>query len=88
MGSSYLRWTPDLRTRSWLTGGRKFIRRISYSREARGTVQTTIWKDTYDYLAPDGSEIRLLLDLEGGSLAHCTLPPGRISVAQRHRTVG
>jgi mannose-6-phosphate isomerase-like protein (cupin superfamily) len=42
------------------------------------------------YLAPDGSEIRLLLDLEGekGGLAHCVLPTGDVSVAQRHKTVG
>src|SRR5215210_4969390 len=42
------------------------------------------------YLAPDGSEIRLLLDLEcnNGGLAHCVLPAGGVSVAQRHKTVG
>jgi mannose-6-phosphate isomerase-like protein (cupin superfamily) len=42
------------------------------------------------YPAPDGSEIRLLLDLEGnkGGLAHCVLPAGGVSVPQRHKTVG
>jgi mannose-6-phosphate isomerase-like protein (cupin superfamily) len=42
------------------------------------------------YLAPDGSEIRLLLELEDGKggLAHCVLPAGGVSVAQRHKTVG
>jgi mannose-6-phosphate isomerase-like protein (cupin superfamily) len=30
-----------------------------------------------DYLAPDGSEIRLLPEVSGGGLAHCTLPTGQ-----------
>ena len=43
-----------------------------------------------DYLGPDGSEIRQLLDLEGGKggLAHCVLPAVQVSVAQRYKTVG
>lgn len=41
----------------------------------------------YDYLAPDRSEIRLLAEVTGGGLAHCTLPPGGVSLAVRHRTV-
>jgi mannose-6-phosphate isomerase-like protein (cupin superfamily) len=43
-----------------------------------------------DYLAPNGSDIRQLLDLDGGkcSLAHCILPAGHVSAAQRHKTVG
>jgi hypothetical protein len=41
----------------------------------------------YDYLAPDGSEIRLLPVVNGGGLAHCTLPPGRVSAAAKHRSV-
>ena len=40
-----------------------------------------------DAMAPDGSEIRLLTATGGGSMAHCTLPPGRTSQAVRHRTV-
>jgi mannose-6-phosphate isomerase-like protein (cupin superfamily) len=40
-----------------------------------------------DYLAPDGSEIRLLLEVEAGGLAHCTLPAGGVSMAVKHRTV-
>jgi mannose-6-phosphate isomerase-like protein (cupin superfamily) len=39
------------------------------------------------YLAPDGSEIRLLLSFPRGGLAHCTLPPGKTSSAVRHKTV-
>lgn len=41
----------------------------------------------YDYLAPDGSEIRLLLGLQGGGLCHCTLPEGKVSSAVYHKTV-
>lgn len=40
-----------------------------------------------DYLAPDGSEIRLLTEGERGGLAHCVLPKGKISAAVQHRTV-
>ena len=41
----------------------------------------------HDYPAPDGSEIRLLLTMNGGGLAHCTLPPGGVSQAVRHKSV-
>ncbi|MFO1072711.1 MAG: cupin domain-containing protein [Geminicoccaceae bacterium] len=41
----------------------------------------------YDVLAPDGSEIRFLPQLKGGSMVHCTLPPGAVSLAVTHRTV-
>lgn len=37
--------------------------------------------------APDGSEIRELGCVTGGSLAHCRLPAGAVTVAVRHRTV-
>lgn len=40
-----------------------------------------------DYLAPDGSEIRLLPSGNGGGLCHCTLPPKGVSKAVRHKTV-
>jgi mannose-6-phosphate isomerase-like protein (cupin superfamily) len=43
--------------------------------------------ETYDYLAPDGSEIRLLPVVRGGGLAHCLLPTEKISKAVRHQTV-
>jgi mannose-6-phosphate isomerase-like protein (cupin superfamily) len=38
-------------------------------------------------LAPDGSEVRVLLSRPGGSMAHFRLPPGGITMAVRHRTV-
>ena len=48
---------------------------------------TAVRPDAYDVLAPDGSEICLLSRNAGASLAHGTLPPGRTSLAIRHRTV-
>jgi mannose-6-phosphate isomerase-like protein (cupin superfamily) len=40
-----------------------------------------------DAIAPDGSDVRLLLELPAGSLAHFSLAPRQTSVAVRHRTV-
>ena len=43
---------------------------------------------TEDFVtAPDGSEIRLLLETTRGGLSHCTLPPGAVSLAMRHKTI-
>ena len=41
----------------------------------------------HDVLAPDTSEIRLLVSTSRGSMAHGSLPPGRVSLAIVHRTV-
>jgi mannose-6-phosphate isomerase-like protein (cupin superfamily) len=41
----------------------------------------------HDVVAPDGSDVRILLGLEGGTMAHFELRPGATSVAIRHRTV-
>lgn len=40
-----------------------------------------------DVVAPDGSDVRILLGLEGGGMAHFELCPGRISTAVVHKTV-
>lgn len=48
------------------------------------TVRVSVDKDV---LAPDNSEIRLLLGVTGGGMAHCTLPPGQVSLAGIHQTV-
>ena len=40
-----------------------------------------------DVLAPDGSQVRVLLRLAGGSMAHFQLDPGQTSVAVAHRGV-
>jgi mannose-6-phosphate isomerase-like protein (cupin superfamily) len=43
--------------------------------------------DHPDVRAPDGSDVRLLPVLAGGSMAHFSLAPGRTSAAVVHRTV-
>jgi mannose-6-phosphate isomerase-like protein (cupin superfamily) len=40
-----------------------------------------------DAVAPDGSDVRVLLQVQGGSLAHFELAAGQTSVAVRHRSV-
>ena len=42
---------------------------------------------THDAMAPDGSEIRLLAETPRASMVHCSLGPGRVSIAVAHRTV-
>ena len=37
--------------------------------------------------APDGSDVRVLLSLKGGSMAHFELAAGRVSRAVAHRSV-
>ena len=38
-------------------------------------------------VAPDGSDVRVLLRLAGGSMAHFALGAGKVSLAVTHRTV-
>ena len=38
-------------------------------------------------VAPDGSEVRVLLALQSGGMAHFRLAPGQVSAAVTHRTV-
>jgi len=40
-----------------------------------------------DAVAPDGSDVRVLLGLKSGGAAHFELAPGQTAVAVRHRTV-
>jgi mannose-6-phosphate isomerase-like protein (cupin superfamily) len=41
----------------------------------------------YKYLAPDKSEIRKLTQVHRGNMCHCTLPPGCVSLAVKHKSV-
>jgi mannose-6-phosphate isomerase-like protein (cupin superfamily) len=41
----------------------------------------------HDTLAPDGSEIRLMSATSRGSMVHCTLNPGEVSLPVAHKTV-
>lgn len=43
--------------------------------------------DAPDLLAPDGSEVRILLSLARGSMAHFRLGPGQVAKPVVHRTV-
>ena len=40
-----------------------------------------------DTVAPDGSNVRILLGLRDGGMAHFELPPGQTSAAVTHKTV-
>jgi mannose-6-phosphate isomerase-like protein (cupin superfamily) len=37
--------------------------------------------------APDGSEVRPLLEVNRGGMSQCTLPPGGVSQAVKHKTI-
>lgn len=49
--------------------------------------QTIRCPTSCDAIAPDGSEIRLLVQTTRGSMVHCLLPRGAVSKAVVHRTV-
>ena len=38
-------------------------------------------------VAPDGSDVRVMLGLAAGGMAHFEIAPGEVSIAVRHRTV-
>jgi mannose-6-phosphate isomerase-like protein (cupin superfamily) len=48
---------------------------------------TKLLPDRPDLTAPDGSDVRILLALAGGSMAHFELAEGCVSRAVAHRTV-
>ena len=50
-------------------------------------MQTAKLPVEHTVLAPDGSQIRELVAVKGGSLVHCLLPPGATSGAVVHATV-
>jgi mannose-6-phosphate isomerase-like protein (cupin superfamily) len=51
------------------------------------TFATMTLPATRDIVAPDGSDVRILLGLAGGGMAHFALAPGQTSTAVTHRTV-
>ncbi len=51
------------------------------------TFETRSLPSTPDAVAPDGADVRVLLDLAGGSFAQFELAAGAVSAAVRHRTV-
>ncbi len=48
---------------------------------------TTVLPAAATALAPDGCEVRVLLGVPGGSMAHFALAAGQVARAVRHRTV-
>jgi mannose-6-phosphate isomerase-like protein (cupin superfamily) len=50
-------------------------------------IDTKILPKAIDAIAPDGSEVRLLLGLPRGGMAHFQLEPGQVSKAVTHRTI-
>jgi mannose-6-phosphate isomerase-like protein (cupin superfamily) len=51
------------------------------------SLQTMRLPGPRDAIAPDGSDVRVLLQVAGGSMAHFELAPGETSTAVVHRTV-
>jgi mannose-6-phosphate isomerase-like protein (cupin superfamily) len=51
------------------------------------TLQTMRLPGPRTAIAPDGSDVRVLLQVAGGSMAHFELGPGETSTAVLHRTV-
>jgi aspartate racemase len=51
------------------------------------TFQTKPLPANRDVIAPDGSDVRVLLGVRGGGLAHFELAAGQTSIAVRHRSV-
>ena len=49
--------------------------------------ETKVLPARRDVVAPDGSDVRILLGLAGGTMAQFELAPGAVSTAVRHRTV-
>ena len=54
---------------------------------ARKPFETKALGAAADATAPDGTAVRLLLSLRGGSMAHFELPANAVSHAVTHRTV-
>jgi len=54
---------------------------------APNAYQTKSLSERVDATAPDGTAVRLLLSLAGGSMAHFELPAGAVSHAVTHQTV-
>ena len=49
--------------------------------------ETTHLHEARQETAPDGSTVRVLCRIEGGSMGHFTLPPGAVSRAVKHRSI-
>ena len=61
--------------------------RASVELERPTRPSTKVLPTSRDAVAPDGSDVRILLGLTGGGMAHFELAPGATSKAVTHRTV-
>ena len=61
--------------------------RRRFDKRMGGMFETKVLPSDRDVVAPDGSDVRMLLGLPGGTMAHFELAPGAVSTAVRHRTV-
>ncbi|BCL78771.1 cupin domain-containing protein [Ktedonobacteria bacterium brp13] len=52
-----------------------------------GHIQIKQVPEKMDVQAPDMTEIRLLANMNRGSMVHCVLPPAQVSLAGIHQTV-
>jgi mannose-6-phosphate isomerase-like protein (cupin superfamily) len=82
-------WKPE-HYRTFDVGGGGWDDHGSLETDSRSTAEP--WHEgttpiAADYSAPDGSEIRLVTQVAGGSIAHCTLRPGAVSKPVRHESV-
>ena len=64
----------------------------AHSFPRRHTMESTPFAEAllstrHDAVAPDGSQVRLLVRLPGVSMAHFALGPGEVSRPTQHRTV-
>ncbi len=57
------------------------------SAPAEAAFATLAAADALQVTAPDGAQVRVLLSLQGGSMATFTLRPGQVSAAVTHRSV-
>src|SRR4051794_35682497 len=69
------------------SGARKRVRGRIVCVDASNQPMTLRLDDAPVVVAPDGSDVHVLLARPGGSMAGFVLPPGRVSAAVAHRSV-
>ena len=75
---------PQLASFSILSDGEP--KAVLFRNDGRG-YDTKALQSKRDAIAPDGSDVRVLLELGAGAMAHFELAPNQVSQAVTHRTV-
>jgi mannose-6-phosphate isomerase-like protein (cupin superfamily) len=75
--------SPKVRSAGWMSPGHEATPR----REYLPPMEFTRLPEQHDDIAPDGSEVRLLVTGEQGGMAHFRLEPHETSDAKQHRNV-